>query len=42
VTSAGTYYLFCKDAAENVSDVVSQTYNSYEVHNMLNAVDKAE
>jgi len=42
ITSSGTYYLYCKDAAGNVSPAESKTYYSYEVHNMLNAVDKAE
>ena len=42
VTAAWTYYLYCKDAAGNVSPATSKIYYSYEVHNMLNAVDKAE
>ena len=42
VTTAWTYYLFCKDAAGNVSTSTSKTYYSYEVHNMLNAEDKGE
>ena len=42
VNAAWTYYLFCRDEAENISDSKSQVYNSYEVHNMLNKVDKDE
>ena len=42
VNEAGTYYLLCKDTAWNISNSASKTYHSYEVHNMLNAVDKAE
>ena len=42
VNVAGTYYLLCKDTAWNISNSASKTYYSYEVYNMLNAVDKAE
>jgi hypothetical protein len=42
VTASGTYYLFCKDVVGNVSTAVSQTYYSYEVHNMLNALEAEE
>ena len=42
VTSAWTYYLYCKDAAGNISTWASQTYYSYTVHNMQNAIDKSE
>ena len=42
VNEAWTYYLFCRDEAGNVSTSVNKTYNTYTVHNMLNAVDKAE
>ena len=42
VNEAWTYYLFCRDEAWNVSDPATQSYYSYEVHNMLNEVDKAE
>lgn len=34
ITSANTYYLFCKDAAGNVSDSKSKVYYSYAVYNM--------
>ena len=38
VTAAWTYYLYCKDAAWNVSTGVSQTYYTYTVQNMLDTV----
>ena len=35
VSSAGTYYLACKDAAGNVSTTVNKVYYTYVVNNML-------
>ena len=35
VSSAGTYYLACKDAAGNVSTTVNKVYHTYVVNNML-------
>ena len=37
ITSAWTYYFFCKDAAWNVTSG-SKTYHSYTVHNMLETI----
>ena len=34
ISAAWTYYLFCKDAAENVSDSKNKVYYSYTVYNM--------
>ena len=34
VSSPGTYYLFCKDSAGNVSNAASKTYYNYTVKNM--------
>lgn len=38
VSASGTYYLFCKDAAGNVSDSKSITYVKYQVKNMLDKI----
>ncbi len=35
VSSAGTYYLFCKDNAGNISDSKNIVYQTYKVDNML-------
>jgi hypothetical protein len=42
VSAATTYYLFCKDAAENISTGESKSYYTITIHNMLNAVSAAE
>ena len=38
VSSSGTYYLYCRDAAWNISAVKSLTYVAYQVKNMLNTI----
>lgn len=38
ITAAGTYYLACKDAAQNKSDNASKTYYTYTVYNMREKV----
>ena len=39
VTAAGTYYVFCKDAENNVSSAKSKTYYAYKVENRLQNVE---
>ena len=38
ISSAWTYYLFCKDTAWNISTWKSITYNSYSVQNMIDKI----
>ena len=38
VSSAGKYYLFCKNTVGNISDKVSKTYYSYTINNLLETV----
>ena len=42
VTAAWTYYLFCKDAAGNISTWKSITYSTYTVQNMLDTIAWAQ
>ena len=41
-TAATIYYLYCKDAAGNVSDMAYKQYRQYVVHNMLNKINAPE
>ena len=39
VETSGTYYLFCKDGADNISSDKNVTYVKYQVKNMLDTVE---
>ena len=42
VTTPETYNFYCMDIAGNISEVASQSYTSYGVHNLLNILDQEE